>query len=211
MDSILSAHKQRLHKRRKRVYESTLSRHKKQSYLYGQFIGIWKILIRSMVESPHFNTSSIRDEWYCWKSRTTSERRNLSSIADISIGWKTVGWFYGMLLLSAKCPWPHGRKETPYERRLGEPFKGPIVPCGAMVEYHPFSLQDQSRLHQSGKKVLPEIFLSMNWSPVEFGKEMFWLRIGKIYKSWTHQKFIFEGSTRKKHWYHKKEMNSSSQ
>ena len=26
---------------------------------------------------------------------------------------------------------------TPCEVRFGEPFKGPMIPCGAMVEYHP--------------------------------------------------------------------------
>ena len=30
---------------------------------------------------------------------------------------------------------------------------------GAMVEYHPISVRDKSRLHQSGKKVLFGIFL----------------------------------------------------
>ena len=49
--------------------------------------------------------------------------------------------------------------KTPYERRFGQPFKGPIVPFGAMVEYHPISAKDLSRLHQFGKKVLPGIFL----------------------------------------------------
>ena len=28
-------------------------------------------------------------------------------------------------------------EKTPYERRFGEPFKGPIIPFGSMVEYHP--------------------------------------------------------------------------
>ena len=45
--------------------------------------------------------------------------------------------------------------KTPYERRFGVPFKGPIIPFGAMVECHPISAQDLSRLHQFGKKVLP--------------------------------------------------------
>ena len=44
---------------------------------------------------------------------------------------------------------------TPYERRFGEPFTGPTIPCGAMVEYHPISTRDLSKLHQFGKKVLP--------------------------------------------------------
>ena len=35
--------------------------------------------------------------------------------------------------------------KTPYERRFGEPFKGPIILFGAMVEYHPSSPKDQAR------------------------------------------------------------------
>ena len=49
--------------------------------------------------------------------------------------------------------------KTPYERRFGEPFEGPVIPFGAMVEYHPISAKDRSRLHQFGKTVLPGIFL----------------------------------------------------
>ena len=50
-------------------------------------------------------------------------------------------------------------RKTLFERRFGEPFKGPITPVGAMVEYHPISVRDQSRIHQCGKKVLLDIFL----------------------------------------------------
>ena len=49
--------------------------------------------------------------------------------------------------------------ETPYERRFGEPRKGPIIPFGSLVEYHPITAQYQSRIHQFGKKVLPGLFL----------------------------------------------------
>ena len=49
--------------------------------------------------------------------------------------------------------------KTPYERRFGEPFNGPVMPFGAMVEYHPISSKDISRLHHFGPKVLPGIFL----------------------------------------------------
>ena len=31
--------------------------------------------------------------------------------------------------------------KTPYQRRFGEPFKGPIIPFGSMVEYHPIFCQ----------------------------------------------------------------------
>ena len=48
---------------------------------------------------------------------------------------------------------------TRYEWRFGEPFKGPIIPFRSLVEYHPRTAQDQSRIHQFGKKVLPGLFL----------------------------------------------------
>ena len=49
--------------------------------------------------------------------------------------------------------------KTPCERRFGQPFEGPTVPFGSLVEYHPITAKDQSRIHQFGKKVLPGLFL----------------------------------------------------
>ena len=49
--------------------------------------------------------------------------------------------------------------KTPYERRFGQPFKGPIIPFGSLVEYHPITAKDQSRIHQLGEKVLPGLLL----------------------------------------------------
>ena len=49
--------------------------------------------------------------------------------------------------------------KTPYERRFGQPFKGPIIPFVSLVEYHPLTAKDQSRIHQFGQKVLPGLFL----------------------------------------------------
>ena len=49
--------------------------------------------------------------------------------------------------------------KTPYERRFGQPFKGPIIPFGSLVEYHHITAMDQSRIQQFGKKVLPGLFL----------------------------------------------------
>ena len=49
--------------------------------------------------------------------------------------------------------------KTPYERRFGKPFKGPLIPFGSLVEYYPISAKDQLRIHQFGKKVLPGLFL----------------------------------------------------
>ena len=49
--------------------------------------------------------------------------------------------------------------QTPYERRFGQPFKGPIIPFGSLVEYHPTTAKDQSIIQQFGKEVLPGLFL----------------------------------------------------
>ena len=49
--------------------------------------------------------------------------------------------------------------KTPFERRFGKPFTGPIIPFGSLVEYHSFTAKDQSRIHQFGKKILPGLFL----------------------------------------------------
>ena len=50
---------------------------------------------------------------------------------------------------------PSSDGKIPYELRFGEDFKGPIIPFGALVKYHPISTQDQQRIHQFGSKNLP--------------------------------------------------------
>ena len=63
---------------------------------------------------------------------------------------------------------PDGK--TPYERRFGQPFKGPIIQFGSLVDYHPTTAKDQSRIHQFGKKVLPGLFLAYPLYEGEFGR-----------------------------------------
>ena len=53
----------------------------------------------------------------------------------------------------------HLMGRRPMKDVLGEPFEGPISPFGSLVEYHPISSKDQSRIHQFGKKVFPGLFL----------------------------------------------------
>ena len=64
--------------------------------------------------------------------------------------------------------------------------KDQIVPFVAMVEYHPITANDLSRLHQFGKKVLPGISLTMYCTRVEFGKETFWSQTLRNWKRSTH-------------------------
>ena len=47
----------------------------------------------------------------------------------------------------------------PVKDVFGQPFQGPIVPFGSLVEYHPITAKDQSRIHQFGKRVLFGLFL----------------------------------------------------
>ena len=44
--------------------------------------------------------------------------------------------------------------ETPCERRFGEPFEGPIIPFGSLVECYLISAEDQSRIPQFGKSLI---------------------------------------------------------
>ena len=88
---------------------------------------------------------------------------------------------------------------APYERRFGIPFNRPVIPFGAMVEYHLISAKDQSRLHQFGAKVLPGIFLGY-----VFYAERIWkgdIMVADIVKKWrrrTHMNSTPEGSMQRK-------------
>ena len=42
--------------------------------------------------------------------------------------------------------------KTPYERRFGIPFNGPVIPFGAMVEYHHLGII--VRQHHTDRKLL---------------------------------------------------------
>ena len=46
----------------------------------------------------------------------------------------------------------------PMKHVLGNHLKD-IIPFGSLVEYHPITAKDQSRIHQFGKKVLPGLLL----------------------------------------------------
>ena len=48
---------------------------------------------------------------------------------------------------------------TPYEKRFGEPFGGPIIPFGAECNYQPITAKDKQRLHAMGLKELSGIFV----------------------------------------------------
>ena len=57
--------------------------------------------------------------------------------------------------------------KTPYERRLGKPFKGPIIPFGSLVEYHPITAKDsQESINLERKSYLSDAHCTRE----EFGR-----------------------------------------
>ena len=97
--------------------------------------------------------------------------------------------------------------KTPYERTIRRAFNGPVIPFGAVVEYHPISTRDQNRRHQYGKKVLAGIFLGYALLAGENLERD--ILIGDVEELET-QTFFHDGSMRKKCLSHKREKNSFS-
>ena len=82
--------------------------------------------------------------------------------------------------------------------RSGQPFKGPIIPFGSLVEYHPITAKDQSRIHQFGKKVLPGMFLGYALYARELGKVTYFSHTLISWRRWTHRKSTRKDSMRKR-------------
>ena len=78
--------------------------------------------------------------------------------------------------------------KTPCERRFGQPFKGPIIPFGSLVEYHLTTAKDQSRIHQFGKKVFPGLFLGYALYAGGIWRVTYWLQTLRSWKRWAHRK-----------------------
>ena len=71
----------------------------------------------------------------------------------------------------SKTSWQTGK--TPYERRFGEPFKGPKIHFGAVVEIIRFQCEiNQDFINLAGKLYM-EYSLDMRKSRREFGQEIF--------------------------------------
>ena len=77
--------------------------------------------------------------------------------------------------------------KTSYERRFGQPFKGPIIPFGSLVEYHPKTAKDQSRIHQFGKFYL-DCSSDALFTRGDFGRVTYWSQTLRSWKRWTHRK-----------------------
>ena len=152
--------KKNLPRRRKRFYESFSSRQKSR---------------KSLALTIRWNLRKSCDD-SSWNHRTSTLRRSeTNGIAERAVRKIKAGTSAVLLQSGLDETWWADSMEcyynlrniqdlladgkTLYERRFGEPFEGPIIPFGAMVEYHPISSRDQSRLHQFRKKVWPGMFI----------------------------------------------------
>ena len=88
--------------------------------------------------------------------------------------------------------------KTPYERRFGQPFKGPIFPFGSLVEYH---LQLR-RISQESINLERKSFLDcssdMHCTRGEFGRVTYWSQTLRSWRQWTHRKSTRKDSMRKR-------------
>ena len=89
--------------------------------------------------------------------------------------------------------------KTPYERRFGQPFKGPIIPFGSLVEYHPKncegSVKNPSIWKESLTWIVPRICIVRGG---EFGRVTCWSQTFRSWRRWTHRKSTQKDSMRKR-------------
>ena len=126
------------------------------------------------MESLYVNATQIGNKWYCRKSSAQSKESTSAVLLQSCLDEK---WWADSMechtyLQNIQDLLSDGK--TPYQRRFGEPFKGPIIPFGSLVEYYPISAKDQSEVHQLGKKVLTGLFLGYALYAVEFGRVTYW-------------------------------------
>ena len=87
--------------------------------------------------------------------------------------------------------------KTSYERRFGMPFNGPVIPFGAMVEYHPISAKyrDYITLVQKSCQAYSSVMYCMRR---ESGKETHWSQTLRSWNRWTHLKSMQKDSMQRK-------------
>ena len=161
VDPILSVQNKNKHlRRRKRVYESFSSRQKSQTFtltIHWQLANPVKIY-HGIIELRHLidprRMVLLKERYAEWEG---------TSAVLLQSGLDEKWWADSLecccYLRNVQDFLADGK--TLCERRFGEPFQGPIIPFGALVEYYPISTRDQSRLHHFGKKVLLEYSLDM--------------------------------------------------
>ena len=92
--------------------------------------------------------------------------------------------------------------KTPYERRFGKPFKGPIIPLwftGWGITL--FSAKDQSRIHLWERKSYLDCSSDTDCTRVYFGRVTYWLQTLRSWRRWTHRKSTSKKTQCERGWY----------
>ena len=142
-----------------------------KSHSQWQFLRIWQILWRIILESLYVNSRQIRKKGIA--ERAVRRVKEGTSAVLLQSGLDKEWWADSMecycYLRNIQDLLSDGK--TPYERRFGMPLNGPVIPFGALIEYHFIPAKDISRLHQFCPKVLPRIFLGYAFFAVGIWKE----------------------------------------
>ena len=152
MDTIIPAQNENF-RRRKRAYESFSSRRKSR---------------KSFTLTIHWNLAK-RVNYHGIIVHQHLTDRKTDGIAERAVRRIRKG----RLLCCRDRAW----MKTQYERRFGEPFKGPIMPFGAR-----FLRETSPGSTNSVRKFYLEYSSDMYWSQGEFGKEILWLQTLRSWK-----------------------------
>ena len=91
-----------------------------KSHLPWQFLRIWKILWRIILESLYDNTTQIRNKWDCWESSAQSKKEGTSAVllqSGLNENWWADSMECCCYLRNIQDFLSDGK--TPYERRFG--------------------------------------------------------------------------------------------
>ena len=134
----------RIRRRWRWVRESSSSRHERPRLFYGQFIRIWQIFWRIIMDSSNVHALSLRNKRNCRTIYTTSKRGKQPHYCNRD--WMTSGcqilWNAVAICEISKTSWQTGKLRM--NEDLGNLAKGPIIPFEALVEYLPKFRERQS-------------------------------------------------------------------
>ena len=157
--------KQKLHKRLTKLEKSSSSRRRNQglytdnSWEFGKSCGEWSWSHRTSTPYRSETNGNAKEQYEKWRKEPQPYGYSQDWMKNSGL---ILDWFYRMLMQFAKCPRLTGGLENSPWKTNQRTLSGTTVSFEAMVEYHPISTKDQSRLQQSEKKVLPGIFFRID-------------------------------------------------
>ena len=106
---------------------------------------------------------------------------------------------WNVTLICEKSQIYHLIGKTPQERRFGQPFEGPIIPFGSLVEYHPTTakgpVKNPSIWKESLTWIVPRIRIVRGENLEGWA---YWLQTLRSWRRWTHRTSTRKDSMRKR-------------